>query len=1076
VLSFGIAEAQTTFGGNAQHTGIFTAPAQPLNIIKWQTSIDFNNNGALGHYGSPVMSAGNSVLVPVKTATNGFRVDAFDGATGIFKYSVASDYIMPSHNWIPSYNICVVGTRLYFAGAGGTIFHIDNIDSNSPSAPVRDVFYTTLATYNGNKSAFDNSVFVNTPITADSSGNIFFGFRVQGGAPAPLNTTQSGLARLSSAGVGSFTLAGTAANDALIDRDSHNAGPVLSNDESSVYFPVKASSNNFYSYLVELNSTTLATKHTVFLRDPRNSTGARITDDASSNPLVAPDGDVYFGVFGNTGNGSRGFLLRFSSDLTITKTPGAFGWDYTPGIVPASMVPSYTGSSSYLLFCKYNDYAIQDGSGVNRVAILDPNDTQLDPHATALNLVEMREVLTLIGPTPDDAGPSFPLAVQEFCINAPAINPATNSVFFDSEDGRIYRWNLAANTIDQAVTLSPGIGQPYVPIVIGPDGTVYTLNGGNFFALGTKPGVSVSVSSSSPDVRNNVVGDSITFTATVSGAGPAPTGTVSFTDLSYNGLSPVTTTLASNVPLDSNGRAAVTTSALVAGPTNFGNHFITASYSGDVGHQPSSVTMVQKIHSNASAMTLSSSAPAPNPGDPVTLTATVAAVPNGAGTPTGMVTFFDGSTVIGQVPLNNGLAQVQKSNLSAGSHGLRAVFASDTKFAASAGQLQQVVGPTIQFANSTFTQAESTGRMIIQVSLSAASQTPVTIDYATSDAAGSNGCEVINGAASSRCDYLTTIGRLTFNPGEVSKMILVSLINDSYAEGTETFSISLSNPIGATLTAPSTATLTILDNDAVNGPNPIDAAQFFVRQHYVDFLNREPDLDGLNFWTNEITSCGANAQCVEVKRINVSAAFFLSIEFQETGYLVYRTYKSAFGNLSGLPVPVVFNDFVRDTQQLGQDVQVNVGNWQAQLEANKQAYMLAFVQRADFVAAFPNTMTAQQFVDKLNGNAGSVLSASETANLVAMLGATPSDVTKRSQVLRAVSEDPDLKAAELNKAFVLMEYFGYLRRNPNDFPNSDFSGFDFWLTKLNQFNGNFVQAEMVKAFISSDEYRHRFGP
>src|SRR6185369_10624833 len=149
-------------------------------------------------------------------------------------------------------------------------------------------------------------------------------------------------------------------------------------------------------------------------------------------------------------------------------------------------------------------------------------------------------------------------------------------------------------------------------------------------------------------------------------------------------------------------------------------------------------------------------------------------------------------------------------------------------------------------------------------------------------------------------------------------------------------------------------------------------------------LNREPDLDGLNFWTNEITSCGANAQCVEVKRINVSAAFFLSIEFQETGYLAYRTYKSAFGNLSGLPVPVVFNDFVRDTQQLGQDVQVNVGNWQAQLEANKQAYMLAFVQRADFVAAFPNTMTAQQFVDKLNGNAGSVLSPSETANLVAM--------------------------------------------------------------------------------------------
>src|SRR6185295_2408361 len=138
----------------------------------------------------------------------------------------------------------------------------------------------------------------------------------------------------SAAGVGSFVFVGTAANDALIDRVSHNAGPALSNDESSVYFPVKASANNFYCYLVELNSTTLATKHTVFLRDPRNGAGARITDEATSNPMVAPDGDVYFGVFGNTGNGSRGFLLRFSGDLSVTKTPGAFGWEYTPAIVP----------------------------------------------------------------------------------------------------------------------------------------------------------------------------------------------------------------------------------------------------------------------------------------------------------------------------------------------------------------------------------------------------------------------------------------------------------------------------------------------------------------------------------------------------------------------------------------------------------------------------------------------------------------------------------------------------------------------------------------------------------------------
>lgn len=267
-----------------------------------------------------------------------------------------------------------------------------------------------------------------------------------------------------------------------------------------------------------------------------------------------------------------------------------------------------------------------------------------------------------------------------------------------------------------------------------------------------------------------------------------------------------------------------------------------------------------------------------------------------------------------------------------------------------------------------------------------------------------------------------------------------------------------------------------LTTDHPPGTNPIDDASFFVRQHYTDFLNREPDSAGLNFWVNEITSCGGGAACIEAKRINVSAAFFLSIEFQETGYLVYRTYKSAFGNLSGAPVPIVLNDFLRDTQQIGQGVQVNVGNWQAQLEANKQMYMLAFVQRADFLAAFPNSMTATDFVTQLNTRAGGVLSQSEQTALINTLGATPSDVTKRAEVLRAVAEDGDLRTAEFNKAFVLMQYFGYLRRNPNDLPDSNFDGFNFWLGKLNQFNGNFIDAEMVKAFITSIEYRQRFGP
>jgi hypothetical protein len=1070
-LTFGQVLAQTTFGGNSQHTGIFNAPAQPLNVIKWQTDIDFNNTGGLAHYGSPVISANNTVFVPVRTAADGFRVDAFDGATGTPKYTVNSDYIMPSHGWIPPYNLCVVGTRLYFAGAGGTMFHIDNIDSNSPGAAVREVFFTSLANYNANAAAFNNTVFVNTPITADSAGNIFFGFRIQGSAPAPLSTTQSGLARLAANGTGSFVLAGTAAGDALIDRDSHSAGPALSNDETSVYFPVKASSNAFYGYLVELNSTTLATRHTVFLKDPRNNTGARITDDSTSTPMVAPDGDVYFGVLANNPpNGSRGFLLRFSADLSITKTPGAFGWDYTPGIVPSFMVPSYTGNSLYLLFCKYNDYAFQDGSGVNRVAILDPNATQIDPHSSAPGLVEMREVLTLIGPTPDNAGPSFPFAVQEFCINAPAINPATNSVFFDSEDGHIYRWNLTANVIDQAVTLSPGLGQPYVPTVIGPDGTLYTLNGGNFFAVGTKPGVTVTISSSSPDVRNAVAGNPITFRASVAGSLPIPTGTVTFTDTTYNGFTPVTTILASNVPIES---ASVTTSALAAGGSNFGNHFITATYNGDGNHQSSSVTMLQKVHANASVTTIESNGP-PQPGQSVTFTATVSSVPSGSGIPTGMVTFYDGTTSIGQLSLNTNGQATLTTTLGMAIHEIFAVYASDTKFAASSAQIEQIVGPTLQFSNPAFSASENAGHVDVQVTLVGSSATPVTVDYVTNDF-GAVPCSASNGFASAKCDYQTTSGRLTFNPGEVSKTISISLVDDSYAEGNETFNVVLSNASGASLNLPSTAIVVITDNDPVTGANPIDQTEFFVRQHYLDFLNREPDTDGFNFWTNQINSCGSDAQCIELKRINVSAAFFLSIEFQETGYLVYRIHKTAFGT-QGQPVPITFGRFLVDTQQIQKDVRVGIGNWQAQLEANKQAYALAFVQQNVFLNSYPNNLSANQVVAIMDTNAGGVLSQAEFASLVAILGNTPSDVNKRAQVLRAVAEDEDLKTRDFNRAFVLMQYFGYLRRNPNDLPDGDFNGFNFWLGKLNQFNGNFINADMVKSFLVSGEYRHRFGP
>ena len=259
------------------------------------------------------------------------------------------------------------------------------------------------------------------------------------------------------------------------------------------------------------------------------------------------------------------------------------------------------------------------------------------------------------------------------------------------------------------------------------------------------------------------------------------------------------------------------------------------------------------------------------------------------------------------------------------------------------------------------------------------------------------------------------------------------------------------------------------------GQNLSDNSQFFVAQHYRDFLSREPDSSGLNFWVNEIESCGASAACREVKRVNVSAAFFLSIEFQQTGYFVYRTYKAAFGNVAGTPVPVRFQQFFPDTQEIGRNVVVGVGNWEQQLDANKQAFMLRFVQRAEFLARYPRTLSPTQFVDALNANAGGVLDATERQNLVNELAANNTDAG-RASVLRKVSDDAGLVQQEFNRAFVLMQYFGYMRRNPNDPPDTDFTGYNFWLDKLNQFNGDYIGAEMVKAFIASIEYRQRFGP
>lgn len=171
--------------------------------------------------------------------------------------------------------------------------------------------------------------------------------------------------------------------------------------------------------------------------------------------------------------------------------------------------------------------------------------------------------------------------------------------------------------------------------------------------------------------------------------------------------------------------------------------------------------------------------------------------------------------------------------------------------------------------------------------------------------------------------------------------------------------------------------------------------------------------------------------------------------------------------------PLTRSEFLPDVQSVAQGLVVGATGWKEQHEANQTDYFNEFVQRPNFVAIYPPTMTSAQYVDSLNANAGGPLSTSERDQLVNELS---SGTKTRAQVLRAVAENEEFTRAHFNRAFVLMQYFGYLRRNPNDIPDNNFDGYNFWLTKLDQFNGNFVQAEMVKAFITSIEYQQRFGP
>jgi len=235
--------------------------------------------------------------------------------------------------------------------------------------------------------------------------------------------------------------------------------------------------------------------------------------------------------------------------------------------------------------------------------------------------------------------------------------------------------------------------------------------------------------------------------------------------------------------------------------------------------------------------------------------------------------------------------------------------------------------------------------------------------------------------------------------------------------------------------------------------NPIDWAHTFVRQHYIDFLNREPDALGLEYWTSEILHCGSDPVCIHDRRIGVSGAFFAESEFQETGGFLYRLYRATLGQRPQ------FNQFISERARLSGG---------PGLELSKESFTNEWVQRPDSLSRYAASLTAEQFVNSLLETVLQSCAVDLTFKRQELVEALLSS-GNRARVVKLVVDDNLVRQAEYNGAFVLMQYFGYLRRDPEE------GGYWFWLDVLNNRVPNNYRG-MICSFLTSSEYQRRFAP
>jgi len=311
----------STHSHDAQHTGVSPVASQKLAKIHWQVPVDLAppQGEILIHYGSPVITAKNTVIVPVKTDMSSFRVQAHDGATGKKLWTLGTAYQPPFAGFMPGLGATLSQRRLFIPDTAGGILARANPDQIK--GKISHLYFYGLENYLADPGVYQR-VKINTPLTADAEGNLYFGFTVIGITPVGL---RSGLARISHDGTGTWVSAQSiSGDDPFVSKIATSCAPALSSDGSIVY--VATGSFDFgFGYLVALDSRTLQVINRVRLSDPASGLNATMTEETSGSPTIGPDGDVYYGVLENPFPmpTNRGWLLHFNRDLSQQKIPEA---------------------------------------------------------------------------------------------------------------------------------------------------------------------------------------------------------------------------------------------------------------------------------------------------------------------------------------------------------------------------------------------------------------------------------------------------------------------------------------------------------------------------------------------------------------------------------------------------------------------------------------------------------------------------------------------------------------------------------------------------------------------------------